>query len=83
MRINSIINKVGASYISYRQTCDKVAIEAQKYIDWDNDIGCEYFPSDGVCLTTTDAHVCPAVAFFGVVKEKGKIAQREFMSICV
>lgn len=67
----------------YRQYCDKVAIEAQKYIDWDNDIGCEYFPSDGVCLTTTDAYVCPATAFFGVIKEKGQISQSEFKSICV
>ena len=45
-----------SSYTSYRQYCDKVAIEAQKYIGWDNDIGCEYFPADGVCLTTTDAY---------------------------
>lgn len=44
---------------------------------------CEYFPSDGVCLTTTDVYVCPATAFFGVIKEKGKISQSEFKSICV
>lgn len=83
MNIKRLINEVGSSYTSYRQYCDKVAIEAQKYIDWDNDIGCEYFPSDGVCLTRTDAYVCPATAFFGVIKEKGQISQSEFKSICV
>ena len=77
MNIKRLINEVGSSYTSYRQYCDKVAIEAQKYIDWDNDIGC------GVCLTTTDAYVCPATAFFGVIKEKGQISQSEFKSICV
>lgn len=81
--MSQLINKVGSSYISYRQNCDKVAVEAQKYIDWDNDIGCEYFPSDGVCLTTTDAHVCPASAFFEIIKIKGEISKSEFMSICV
>lgn len=83
MNIKRLINEVGSSYTSYKQHCDKVAIEAQKYIDWDNDIGCEYFPSDGVCLTTTDAYVCPATAFFEVIKEKGQISQSEFKSICV
>lgn len=83
MNTKQLINKASTSYISYKQNCDKVAIEAQKYIDWDNDIGCEYFPSDGVCLTTTYAHICPAAAFFGVIKEKGNISQWEFESICV
>ena len=76
MNIKRLINEVGSSYTSYRQYCDKVAIEAQKYIDWDNDIGCEYFPSDGVCLTTTDAYVCPATAFFGESKRKDRFLNR-------
>ena len=83
MKIKRLINGVEKSYILYRKYCVKIAIEAQKYIDWDSDIGCEYFPSDGVCLTTTDAYVCPAASFFGVIKEKGKISQSEFKSICV
>lgn len=83
MNVKRFINEAANSYISYRNCCDKVAIEAQKHIDWDNDIGCEYFPSDGVCLTTTDAYVCPATTFFGVIKEKGKISRSEFISICI
>lgn len=83
MNVKRLINEAGSSYISYRQKCDKIAIEAQKHIDWDNDIGCEYFPSDGVCLTTTDAHICPATLFFTLIKEKGKIDRWEFDVICV
>lgn len=83
MNIERLIDKASSSYISYRQNCDKVAIEAQKYIDWDNDIGCECFPSDGICLTTTDAFVCPATIFFSTIKEKGEIGHSEFKSICV
>lgn len=83
MNIKRLINEADESYISYRKHCDKVAIEAQKYVNWDSHIGCEYFPSDGVCLTTTDASVCPATAFFRIIKEKGKIDLSEFKSICV
>ena len=54
----------------------------QKYIDWDNDIGCEYFPSDGVCLTTTDAYVCPATAFFGVIKERQRHSGQSLCRLC-
>lgn len=27
-----------------------MAQEAQKYIDWNDDITCEYYPADGICL---------------------------------
>lgn len=81
--MNKSIKNIESSYISYRQNCDNIAIEAQKYIDWDDDIGCEYFPNDGVCLTTTDARVCPAAAFFRVIKTKGGISKSEFISICI
>ena len=30
--------------------CDNVAKEAQKHIDWNNDVSCEYYPGDGICI---------------------------------
>lgn len=83
MNINNLIKRVDASYNQYVSHCGCVAKAAQKHIDWDDDIGCEYFPGDGVCLTTTDAHVCPASLFFATKKEKGEIDREDFVRICV
>lgn len=83
MNTQRLINKAALSYISHRHDCDKITVQAQKYIDWDNDIGCEYFPSDGVCLTTTDSLVCPATSFFSVIEKEGSIDHSKFKSICV
>ena len=30
--------------------CDDIAKEAQKHIDWDDNVSCEYYPSDGICI---------------------------------
>lgn len=66
-KIYRLIDKASFSYITFRGNCELVAIEAQRYINWDDDIGCDYFPSDGLCLTTTKAHVCPIGFFFAAV----------------
>lgn len=81
--IKNKIKKVSDSYIKYLQSCDRVAKEAQKYIKWDKNIGCENFPGDGVCLTTSDTKVCPATSFFSVIEEKGRIDRNEFERICI
>jgi len=83
MDINKLIDKARSSYLSYSNKCDDVAKEAQKHINWDDDIGCEYIPSDGICLTTTDNHVCPATLFFKLVEEKGNISQSDLKSIYI
>lgn len=70
-------------YMEYSDACSSVAKEAQKYIDWDDNIGCEYFPSDGVCLTTSEAKVCPADSFFEAVKDKDRISQNDFEKLCI
>lgn len=63
MNIKRLINEVGSSYTSYRQHCDKVAKEAQKHINWNDNVGCAYMPGDGLCIEI-EAHVCPATRFF-------------------
>lgn len=83
MDINKLIHKAEVAYLSYSNICDDVAIEAQKHINWDDNIGCEYIPSDGLCLTTTDSHVCPAILFFKLVEEKGNISQSDLKNIYI
>lgn len=48
-----LIKKAEQAYYNYRKKCGDVAIEAQKYISWDNNVGCEYLPSDGLCILAT------------------------------
>ena len=37
-------------YDEYRKICGIIAKEAQKHIDWDNNVSCEYIPADGLCI---------------------------------
>lgn len=81
------------AYYLYRERCGHVAEEAQKYIDWDNNVGCEYLPYDGLCILATipdeysnggiPESVCPASTFFSFVKSREKITEQEFKSICI
>lgn len=81
------------AYFAYRGKCEEVAREAQKYINWSDDISCEYIPSDGLCIlaTVSDCYanggmpesVCPANEFFSFVKDKDEITEQEFKSICI
>lgn len=81
------------AYYLYRERCDDVAKEAQKYIDWDNNVGCEYLPYDGLCILATVSYeysnggmlesVCPTSIFFSFVKSREKITPQEFKSICI
>lgn len=74
-------------YNKYRTYCLRVAVEAQKYIDWNDDVNCEYYPSDGLCLNleTDRAYVCPVDSFFSYIKEHNLtlITENEFKSLCV
>jgi hypothetical protein len=62
------IRKASNKYIEYMIACDCVAKEAQKHIDWDNNVSCEYYPGDGICIMI-DEHVCYANTFFDLVEE--------------
>lgn len=78
------INRAAKLYAEYMSSCDNVVIEAQKHIDWDNDVSCEYYPSDGICIMI-DEHVCHAVTFFELVKESadGMIDRDTFIYNCI
>lgn len=36
---------------------------AQKHINWNDNVGCAYIPSDGLCIEI-EGYVCPATRFF-------------------
>ena len=78
------IRKAANKYIEYRLACDNVAKEAQKHIYWNNDVSCEYYPGDGICIMIEE-HVCPAAIFFDLVEESenGMIDRGTFMRNCI
>ena len=93
MTTSYLLKRAEKAYYIYRERCGDIAEEAQKYIDWDNNVGCEYLPSDGLCIlsTVSDKYsnggmpesVCPASTFFSFVKSREKITEQEFKSICI
>lgn len=78
------IRKASNKYIEYMIACDNVAKEAQKHIDWNNDVSCEYYPGDGICIMIEE-HVCYANTFFDLVEESGNgmIDRETFMRNCI
>lgn len=62
-------------YEEFRELCGVIANEAQKYIDWDENVSCEYIPSDGlcICIESPNNHLpynIPVSIFFEMVKDK-------------
>lgn len=78
------IRKSSIKYTEYILECDCVAKEAQKHIDWNNDVSCEYYPGDGICIMI-DGHVCYANTFFDLVEESenGMLDRGTFMRNCI
>lgn len=78
------IKRANSKYSEYLLACDKVAKEAQKHIDWDDNVSCEYYPSDGICIMI-DEHVCYANTFFDLVEESenGMIDRKTYMRNCI
>lgn len=62
------IRRASIKYQGYMLDCYDIAKEAQKYIDWSDDVSCEYYPADGICIMI-DEHVCYANTFFDLVEE--------------
>lgn len=81
------VSKATRCYSDYRMYCSRIAKEAQKYIDWNDDVNCEYYPSDGLCLNleTDRAYVCPVNSFFSYIKDNNltSITEDEFKLLCV
>ena len=83
MNIDKFINSTIKSYDEYRKNCDIIAKEAQRYIDFDKFVSCEYINGVGlsilVTLPETDDYtihecVCPVVGFFEYAKGKDKLS---------
>lgn len=93
MNSKCLITRAEKAYFAYREKCGEVAITAQRYINWSDDISYEYIPSDGLCILATVSgcyanggmpeSVCPANEFFSFVKDKDEITEQEFKSICI
>lgn len=78
------IRKASIKYTEYILECDRVAKEAQKHIDWDSSVSCEYYPGDGVCIMIEE-HVCYATTFFDLAEEsENSMVDREtFIRNCI
>lgn len=78
------IRKASIKYQGYMLDCYDIAKEAQKYIDWDNRVSCEYYPADGICIMIEE-HVCHAAIFFDLVEESenSMIDRETYMRNCI
>ena len=79
MDIDKLIDDAIESYDTYLRYCNHLAVEAQRYIDFDNFVSCEYINGVGlsilVTLPETDDYtipecVCPVVGFYAKGKDK-------------
>ena len=62
------IERASAKYSEYMSACEQVAKEAQKHISWSDDVACEFYPSDGICIKIY-GKVCSAYTFFKLAEE--------------
>jgi hypothetical protein len=78
------IRKVSNKYVEYMIACYDIAKEAQKHIDWSDNVSCKYYPGDRICIMI-DEHVCLAAIFFDLVEESenGMIDRETFMRNCI
>lgn len=91
MNIDKKIKSASMAYLNYSNKCADLAIEAQKYIDFDDNVGCEYIPGTGLCILASVPNgysipesVCAVDSFFSLVdKNEGMISAEEFKSICI
>ncbi len=58
MNISKFMKAADNAYINYRHRCETISREAQKYIDWDDKVSCEYIPADGLCILATVPDDC-------------------------
>ena len=93
MNLSKLLKTADDAYINYRHRCEALAKEAQRYIDWDDEVSCEYLPADGLCILATipddcniggmPESVCPAGVFFSFVKSQRMISPQEFQAISI
>lgn len=83
MNIDKLINDAIGGYNTYLHYCDLLAVEAQRYIDFDDFVSCEYINGVGLSILVTLPEtgdytipecVCPVVGFFEYAKGKDKLS---------
>jgi hypothetical protein len=78
------IKKANSKYAEYLSACDKVAKEAQKHINWNDNVSCEFYPGDGICIGI-DEMVCFSYTFFELAEEAkdGMIDKETYFRNCI
>lgn len=83
MNIDKLIDDAIGGYNTYLHYCDLLAVEAQKYIDFDDFVSCEYINGTGLSILVTlpetgdydlPERVCSVVGFFEYAKGKNKLS---------
>lgn len=92
MNINKLMADTVKAYNAYLYGRDRIAQEAQKYIDWDY-VSCDYVPGTGLSILATTPDdcstngmpecVCSAKFFFAFMEGKEAITPQEFKAISV
>lgn len=90
MDIDRLISDTLKGYNDYLCCSDLLAKEAQKYIDFDDSVSCEYINGVGLSILVTLPEtgdyaipecVCPVVGFFEYAKEKGKLSVNDIKEL--
>lgn len=76
------IRRANRKYNEYLSACDLVAKEAQKHIDWNDDVHCAYMPGDGLCIEI-EACVCPVGIFFELCESKKIVDEYTYNKHCI
>ena len=83
MNIDKLIDDAIGGYNTYLHYCDLLAVEAQKYIDFDDFVSCEYINGTGLSILVTlpetgdydlPERVCYVLGFFEYAKGKDKLS---------
>ena len=95
MRVNTKKNNMKekidlaiTAYVKFRSKCEIISREAQKYIDFVDDISCDFYPSDGICICVNTAEysmplVILASTFFETAQKKGKLTHEDLKLITI
>lgn len=78
------IRRARSKYVEFRMSCEEIAKIAQKHINWNDDVSCDLYPSDGICIEI-ESRVCPVDRFFQLVadSEYGIINEELYIRNCI
>lgn len=72
--IIKFIDKAHKKHNEFMGVCDVIVTEAKKHILYADDISCDFYPGDGICLCVDGIdnmpYVIPASTFFRYAKSK-------------